>query len=369
VFANLQTWLTVWEQDEAAAALTQVPSGDLAADTTTGFSIQRARVGAEGSFFDDLFGLRIQIKLEQSVELLDAYARLTPAKWFELRVGQFKTPTTYENLTDDQTLDFVSRTLISAAIADYSLSRTYYTATQLSGVRAQQRDLGISAVGQIDLGPVPLRYRLMLGNGLGANQWIGGSSGKQVVLTNPPQFYYGARLELEPAPGFVTLGGHASYNKHDNMALGGARMVVDLFRTSWSADVRLSVPAAGLRVTGLYGGGKILEDFYGDGKDDLHYHGWEGKIMWRLTEPLRAWTGWSWLHDHALELGFRYDGLMTETDESGMPTWQRNYTFGLAYLWRDYIKVQTDFIVRRTADPAQPDLADDGLILCVQGAM
>ena len=369
IFGYVQTWLTVAQQAEEQAGLVQYPSNDPAADTTTGFSIQRARVGAEGRFVDGLFGLRLQLKLEHDVALLDAYGRVTPWKWLELRVGQFKTPTTYENLADDQKLDFVTRSRISNAIGDYSLSRTYYTAAQLAGNRAYQRDLGIGLNGQIDLGPVPLRYRFMLGNGLGANMWIGSSSSQPFALTNPGQFYYGGRLELEPVPGMVALGGHASYNQHDNMALAGSKLVIDLKRTSWSADARLDVPQAGLRATALYGGGAILEDYYSDGKDDLWYHGWEGKVIWQISQPLRAWTGADWLKEHAFELGFRYDGLLTDVDESGSPTWQRDYTFGAAYLWREWIKVQADYVVRRTADPAKPDLADDGLVISMQGAI
>jgi hypothetical protein len=369
VFAVVQTWLTVWQQAEQSAGLVQYPNGDQAADTTTGFSIQRARVGAEGSFVDDLFGLRVQLKLERNVELLDGYARVSPGKWLEIRVGQFKTPTTYENLSDDATLDFVTRTRISNAISDYSLSRTHYTAAQLAGNRSNQRDLGLGLGGQLELGPVPLRYRFMLGNGLGANLWIGPSTSQPFALTNPGQFYYGGRLELEPVPGIVALGGHASYNQHDDMALGGAQLVVDLKRTSWSADVRLDVPAAGLRATGLYGGGAILEDYYADGKDDLWYHGWEGKVVWRVSQPLRVWTGADWLAEHAFELGFRYDGMTTEVDESGSPAWQRDYAFGLAYLWRDFVKVQIDYVLRRTEDRAAPDLDDDGLTMCLQGAL
>ena len=370
VFATVQTWLTVWQQAEQSAGLVQYPNGDQAADTTTGFSIQRARVGAEGSFLDDLFGLRVQLKLERNVELLDGYARVSPGKWLEVRVGQFKTPTTYENLKDDGKLDFVTRTRISNAIGDYSLSRTHYTAAQLAGnrsepARSRHRPLG-PARARPGSAALPLHAQQRA-----RRQHVDRPELEPARSRSPTpgSSSMAAGSRIEPVPGMVALGGHASYNQHDDMALAGAQLVVDLKRTSWSTDVRLDVPAAGLRATGLYGGGAILEDYYADGKDDLWYHGWEGKLVWQFSQPLRAWTGAAWLEEHAFELGFRYDGMTTEVDESGSPSWQRDYAFGLAYLWRDCVKVQVDYVMRRTEDRAAPDLDDDGLIVCLQGAI
>jgi phosphate-selective porin len=92
-------------------------------------------------------------------------------------------------------------------------------------------------------------------------------------------------------------------------------------------------------------------------------------VVWRVSQPLRVWTGADWLAEHAFELGFRYDGMTTEVDESGSPAWQRDYAFGLAYLWRDFVKVQIDYVLRRTEDRAAPDLDDDGLTMCLQGAL
>jgi hypothetical protein len=368
VWAQLQLWTTLYEQAEAAATGVQHPSGDAAADTTTGFALNRARVGTELTALDELLGLEVELALENGPELLDAYARLTPAPWLSFQFGQFKIPTTWENLTRDVELDFPDRSRISSAVGDYSLSRAYYSASQLAGNRSRQRDLGIGVGGVIELGPVPLRYRLMVGNGLGANLWIG-TGDRLYGITNRAQFFYGGRLELEPVPGWLALGGHVTYNRHDDMTLGGSRLVVDLERTSGSSDLRVQVPPVGLRLAGMVAAGAILEDYYGDGRDDLRYWGGAGQLLWRVTTLIRGPGHARFPEGHELEAAFRYDNLTTEVDESGSPTRLHSWTFGANYLWDEYLKVQLDYTLRRTDDPAAPDPADDRLLLALQGVI
>lgn len=368
VWAQAQLWMTLREQAEKAATGIQYPSGDAAADTVTGFSLNRARLGAAFDVFDDMLGLEVELALESGVELQDAYVRLSPAKWLSFQFGQFKTPTTWENVMSDRELDFPDRANVSDAIADYSLSRAYYTASQLAGNRSRRRDLGIGAAGTIDLGPVPLRYRLMVGNGLGANLWMG-SGDRLYGITNRAQFFYGGRLEVEPVPEWLSLGSHATYNRHDEMTLGGAKLVVDLYRVSGSTDLQLRIPPIGLRLTGMVAVGGILEDYYGDDRDDLHYWGGEGRAIWRVTSLLRGPAHVRFPEGHELEAAFRFDNLSTETDESGQPTRHNEWTVGANYLWESYLKVQLDYTLRRTRDPAVPDLADNRWLLALQGAI
>jgi hypothetical protein len=366
VWGRIQMLATLYEQNEAASVRTQHPSGDEAADITTGFSLSRARLGTALTTLDGLLGLEVELALERGVELEDGFVLLAPAPWLTFQFGQFKTPSTWENLASDGRLDFPDRTAVSRAVGDYSLSRAYYTASQLAGNRAHQRDLGIGAAGLIELGPVPLRYRLMVGNGLGANLWI--STGDRAYgLSNRAQFFYGGRLELEPVPEWIAIGGHGSYNRHDDMLLGGSRVVVDLHRVGWSSDVRLGIPPLGLRLTGMIAGGGILEDYYGDGKDDLRYWGGEGRLVWRVTRFLRELCDVRFPDDHELEAAFRYDALTLEIDESGAPTREHAWSIGVNYLCADYFKAQLDYVLRRTDDPAEPDLDDDRLLLLLQG--
>jgi hypothetical protein len=119
----------------------------------------------------------------------------------------------------------------------------------------------------------------------------------------------------------------------------------------------------------MYAGGAILEDYYGDGKDDLWYSGWEARAVWRVTDLMGWLADWGWTRTHALEVAFRYEGYETDVDESGAPTRQEDFTFGLNYLWQDYVRVQLDYVLRRTTDVAEPDLRDDLFVASVQAAI
>jgi hypothetical protein len=368
-YGYLQLWATALEQVAEVRGWRQSPSGEHAADTATGFSVNRARVGTEVRLLDGFLQVGGLLKVERSVEPLDMWFRVSPWRALGVMAGQFRVPSSWENMDDDRGLDFLHRSQLANAVADYALSRAFYTAAQNAGNRSYGRDLGVALLGTVDLGPVPLRYRLMAGNGLGANLWVGGGSNRQHALTNPQQLYYGGRVEVEPVPGWLSLGAHGSTNRHDNMALGGSRMVLDLRRESWSADVRLRVPPLGVRFTAAAGGGKIRDDYYGDGRDDLRYVGGEARAVWRVSSVLREVLPWRVPTGHDVDLGLRYDVLSTEVDESGSPTRHHQWTAGMAWTWRTLLKAQLNWVARRTVDPAQPDLDDDVVALSLQAAL
>lgn len=367
LWSYVQVWATLWQQMEAVSGYLQPVTGDEATDTATGLALGRLRVGGSVRLFHGLVGLALHIKLENTVAPLDAYVDFTPFRWLSVRLGQLQTPSTWENMVENRSLDFPSRSPISNAVADYALSRAFYSASQLAGNRGYRRDLGLAVQGEVDLGPVPLRYWLMIGNGLGANLWIG--EGRQFAITNAPQFFYAARLEVEPVRDVVTLGGHVTYNRHDDMALGGPRLAVDLDRTTWSGDLRLAVPRIGLSLALLYAGGVIAEDYYGDGRDDLHYDGGSAQAVLRLSSLLRNVFAVPVPAGHDVRLQLRYDVYSYEVDESGAPVRQDDVTVGAAYLFRDYFRVQLDYSRRRTRDPGQPDLADDLVLLMLQAGV
>jgi hypothetical protein len=364
----VQTWLTIHEQMEQAQGLYQHPSGDAATASTTGFRIARARVGATASFRDGAVVVVGQLRLERSVGLLDLYTRFAPEPWLTLQLGQFKFPSAYENLQDNRALDFIERTQIADALSDYAISRTVHASSLFAGNRSMLRDLGFGVKAEWFTKQAPLRIFLMVGNGLGANLFIGGETARESVITNELQFFYGARLETEPFPGFLKFGMHASYNRHDDMVLNSGRAVADLDRPSASGDVTIGLPENGARVTVMHGRGAILEDFDGNGKADYRYGGWEAKLVWRLDRPLAACLGAAALGSHGLELAVRWDLLNSEADESGVRVAETVWTAGASYYYADFLKIQLNSIVRRTAHPHEPDLKDDAWLLNVQMA-
>lgn len=367
VFGYSQIWLTLYEQMEEAEGLFQHPSGDEAATNTSGFSLHRARLGTRVAVLDGLLRLSIQLRLEGDPGFLDASLSLHVARWLSIWIGQMKIPSTYENLTNTWQLDFIERATISTRLADYSLSRTTYASSLFYGVRSNLRDLGLALRGELELEPLTLRYHVMMGNGLGANLFIGGGTDKEYIITNNGQFFYGARLEAARILGAVTVGGHLSYNRHDDIVFNSGRVVYDLDRRSYSADLQLELPGTGLRLCGLYGAGVIDDDYDADGRTDLAYRGGEARVVWRLNPLLWALTGADFLETHLFELAFRYDGFSSEWNASGAPVREHTWTTGITYLLEPYLRVQLNWIVRVTDDPDNPDLDDDVLLLGVQG--
>jgi Phosphate-selective porin O and P len=367
VFGYSQLWFTLYEQMEEAAGLNQHPSGDAAAASASGLSLRRARLGARVALFDGALRFFTQFKLEDDPSFTDAVISLHLAPWLSLHIGQQKIPSTYENLTFTAQLDFLERAAISTLLADYSLSRTTYASSLFYGVRSNLRDLGLAARGELELEPLSLRYFVMLGNGLGANLFIGGGTHKEYIITNNGQFFYGARLEAARIFDVVSVGGHLSYNRHDDMVFNSGRVVYDLDRRSYSADLQLRVPGTGLRLAGLFGAGVIDDDFDDDGRTDLRYRGGEGRLVWRLNPLLRRLVEWDALEQHIFELAFRYDNVSSEWNGTGVLVQRHTWTAGINYLWEPHLRVQLNVIFRAADDPDKPDLADDALLLGVQG--
>ncbi len=89
---HAQLWFTLHEQMEDAGGLTQFPSGDEAATSTSGFSLNRARLGVRAFFLERLIELATQLRLEKNVAILDLYFGIHFSDWLQLYFGQFKVP-------------------------------------------------------------------------------------------------------------------------------------------------------------------------------------------------------------------------------------------------------------------------------------
>lgn len=363
VYGYGQFWLTLLEQMEDARGLFQHPSGDEATDVASGFRVNRLRLGLDAEVLGGKLGGELLVKLEGVPGLLDAAVRVVPLPWLAIQVGQFKIPSTAENLCPDRDLPFVLRTDLSTALADFSLSRTIYTSSLFYGNRSWQRDTGVGIRAGWEGTRAAIRGRVMVGNGLGANLFISGNTARGFLITNRAQFSYAGRIEVEPVRDVVVLGGHGSWNRHDDVVFSSGRTVLDLHRASASGDAEVRIAAIGLRLGGLGGWGTVLEDSNADERVDYRYAGGSGWTSWTLTPMLQAATRGRWGDRHHLSLGFRFERFSTQVDEAAEWTHQDNWTIGLTWQYRSHVKLQFEAVLRRTDEPFTPDLDDDLFLL------
>jgi len=310
---NIGLWWNIYEQNENG--IMQARTQEAAADVASGFNLKQGRISFDYEDTERPIGARLQIRLEERVSLLDGYGFWRPFNFFNLYLGQMKIPSTYESLAADTELDFISRTTLSKNLTDWSLSRSpYYSA--LYGSRSYNRDLGIGIKGALgsDLNPELISYFLMIGNGLGANLFIGGRESKEFMFgNNPGDYFYGARFDISPL-NCLMLGGHYSLNRHDNMLFNDEKTVFDLDRYSWSMDSRLEFSRVRLAV--MYGTGKVDDNYFYTAQKDLSYSGYEVKSL-------------IWLIHDLLQIGARYDTYTHKFLESGLSIDQNNLTIGI----------------------------------------
>jgi hypothetical protein len=368
-YGHIQTWVTIYEQMEETDDLYQFPSGDPAAQVATGFSLARVRAGLRVGLLEGLLEMELSMRLERGPAVLDAFGAVNLHDALRIVIGQQKIPGPWENLVGSRDLDFILRPIISENISDFSLSRTTYPSSLFYGIHSYLRDLGVAVMGDVRTGPGRLRYQLMLGNGLGANKFIGGGTSKEYIISNAGQFFIGGRLEAATFFDVVTLGGHVTWNRHDNMVFNSGRTVYDLDRLTWSGDLRISIPRTGIRIGGLYGGGLIDDDYDDDGRTDVRFHGWECRLVFRLNDPISAARGSPFLPDHAIELGGRFEQYVYEWNESGSRIIETVWTIGASWRFRSYVGLKLNYMIRRTEDPSLPDLDDDALLMQVQFAL
>lgn len=341
-----QLWWTVYEGAENG--LRQPVTGEAAADHASGFLLRRVRL--TGDFRAGPVRGRVGVRLEGSpIALLDAYAVLPlHGRAAALWAGQMKIPSTYEVEMPKEALDFATLSHVSATATDYALSRSPALASKLTGIRTYDRDLGVGVKGAVSA----LRYFAMIGNGLGANRFVGGPSTRQDVYANSfGAYFYGARLAWRIAPA-VEIGGHASWNDHPNAVLDDKRTVVDIRRASGSVDLQVA-PTRRLAFTAMLGAGRVGDDIDNDGRTDYRYRGGEVKLLaWLLPDRLRA--------------GLRYDAFADESYENGAEDVLHTGTAGVSWHPGPGLRVQLEFQRNVLDSDANPDLDDDLFLLTGQ---
>ncbi|MEW6753212.1 MAG: porin [Candidatus Latescibacterota bacterium] len=345
VHGYVQVWATLYEELENG--LRQAGSNDLAQQEVSGFSLRRARVSFADSLGRAALRYRVEVLLEKSARLTDCYLAARLGRHLEVQVGQMKIPSTYEVAASSTRLDFVERAAVSARAPDWALSRTPYIATFM-GNQSFLRDVGVALEGRAG----PVRWRGMVGNGLGANLFVGGTQHREFVLTNRAgRWFYGVRADVEAVP-WLMLGAHGSLNRHDDMLFNDQRTVIDLDRRSASADVLLRLPAA-VRVQGLWAAGAVDDAYYRDGKTNYQYTGYELRALW-----------WPW--PERVETGLRFDRYADETGQSGDRVVQDTWTLGVNLRHGPQARLQVNYLLRDTDQRYEPDRDDDALLANVQ---
>jgi hypothetical protein len=345
IHGYVQTWWTI--REELENGVRQAGSEDLAAQTTGGFSLRRARLSLADTLGSSRLRYKVEILLEDNARLTDCYlsARLVPG--WELAVGQQKIPSTYESLQSSTSLDFAARSQLSELIADWSLSRTPYISPYM-GNRALLRDTGLSLRGRVG----PVRGLAMVGNGLGANLFIGGKERQGFLYGNAvTDLFYGLRLDADLRPG-LTAGGHASWNRHDNSLFNDGKTVIDLHRWSWSADLGWVLPR-GVALRGMYAAGAVDDDYYRDDRTNYEYKGYELKAL-------------VWLVPDRLQAGLRYDQYEDEYNQAGNLVVKRHWTAGINASPSPGSRLQLNYVWKDIDEPYVPDLSDDLLLLSTQ---
>ena len=132
----------------------------------------------------------------------------------------------------------------------------------------------------------------------------------------------------------------------------------------------MHVPVAGLRIAGIFGAGRVDDDYDDDGNVDLRYRGWDMRLIWSLGDAFGGMLPVpSLAEEHDVELVARYDRFRSHWNGVGYLVREQELTVGVNYLYRSYVRVMLDGIFRRTRSPGRSDLADDGVLLSLQVAI
>jgi Phosphate-selective porin len=155
----------------------------------SGFDIRRARLDFKGNI-SPYFGYRLQSDFGgTSVKLLDAFAEVKLADYFNLTIGQQKVALSYENQISDNKSENIDRSQVVESL----VARSKDVIGNHNG-----RDIGIQANGSLfKINDLPLLdYYVGLFNGAGINTSADNNSAKDVA----------ARLVFHPVKG-LDLGG------------------------------------------------------------------------------------------------------------------------------------------------------------------
>lgn len=126
-------------------------------DATHGFDIRRVRLAADGVLSDKV-DYKFQAEYETSVKVIDAYLRWKIRPEVNVQIGEFKVQYSQETLYGPVTWITIENPAAVAKLNGYS---------DLSGLKANGRDVGVTLYG--DLFNKVVTYRIGVFNGNGIN--------------------------------------------------------------------------------------------------------------------------------------------------------------------------------------------------------
>jgi len=339
----------------------QEVTGDKTVQEASGFAFNHVRLNID-AFYGDVGG-RVMLRLEGgSAGILDAFCYYAPFDGMvKIVAGQMKIPSTYEAMEGDDQLDFITRSTFSEEVANWSLSKSPSSVSPFTSVQTYKRDTGIAFKGTL----YGTTCFFMVGNGLGANMFVGGPEKKQTLYSNKfGAYFYGFRgtfdimdmlrqtVGIDLFVSSLALGGHYNRNNHPDSLYNDQKTVIDIDRESWSVDGGIELFKR-LRLTGMYGWGIVRDDFNHDGEPDYEYSGWEIKAMVVLIQD--------WL-----EAGFRYDEYIWKKSIYAGESTAITYTVGMNFFYGSHLTVQANYKWKLARGGLTQDLNDDIFILQIQ---
>lgn len=273
----------------------------------SGFDIRRARLDAKGNF-SPYFGYRLQTDFAGTstgafAKLLDAYAEVKLADYFNLTIGQQKVALSYENQVSDNKSESIDRSQVVEAL----VARGKDVIGNHNG-----RDIGIQVNGNLfkTNDRFLAEYYVGLYNGAGINTATDNNKNKDVA----------ARLVLHPIPG-LDLGG-SYYDGVGNYLVNSTdTKTQNRGRTRWGAEL------------GYEWNGLSLHSEYLEGKDnDISRSGYYVQAAYYiLPQKLQAIA--------------KYDNYDPNKDKSGDVS--TLYTLGVNYLFSPNAKLQVAYTFKQ----------------------
>ncbi len=358
-YINFGGFLKLWYiYEQVQNDSKQNVSNDFAKDEASGFSINKARINF--NIASKRISNSYQIKLEKgTIVLLDAFLfyKLFSNK-LSVGFGQMKIPSTYEVLTADTNLDFATRSIISSRIVDWSLSKSISSVSPFTGINCYNRDMGIAAKGQLSSF---FNYFIMIGNGFGANNFIGGEENSQTIYSNRfGEYLYAARIcldiikliNIKSIISSFTISGHYNHNYHHDILYNDTNTVLDIKRNSWSTDLKISLFNR-LHFTMLYAKGIINDDTDNDNKTDFTYDGYDLNFIADITR-------------NKLQAAFRYETYTEKNSIFSGTDSIIHYTLGFNYCTSTNLKLKLNYKLKYLKSNLNNDFDNNIFILLLQ---
>ena len=162
-YLSISGWMNIQYDYES-----QLSNDGLTLDQVNTFNVRRARLDFKGNLCKNV-EFRVQGDLAGTPKLVDGFVKIKLQKYFNIQVGQFKIPFTFENPQSPLTLEGVEYAQVISKLSGYS---------DISGVSTYSggRDVGVMIYGDLfkfehDGKEIPIvTYKLGVFNGNGMNK-------------------------------------------------------------------------------------------------------------------------------------------------------------------------------------------------------